>query len=213
MDISFAIGIPTINRADLLNEALANYEYSFPNTPIYIVDNGAQQIMLTTLTRSHRPANNLGVAGSWNYLCDKIFENHAWALIVNDDVVLGYDKRAVYYVIVDAMLAGHGLVKPQTHLHAFLLHRDAYRSVGKFDHLFYPAYFEDNDYGYRYSLQYGNRPYSDSRLDANLFRNSMTIKKDPNLNSGFEANKARYIEKWGGLPMQEKFTRPFNRRK
>jgi glycosyltransferase involved in cell wall biosynthesis len=34
--------IPTINRADLLNEALEVYENCFPNTMIYVLDNGKQ---------------------------------------------------------------------------------------------------------------------------------------------------------------------------
>ena len=39
------IGIPTINRADLLNEALANYFEDFKNTEIVICDNGKQEII------------------------------------------------------------------------------------------------------------------------------------------------------------------------
>jgi glycosyltransferase involved in cell wall biosynthesis len=39
------IGIPTINRADLLNDALSNYFEDFKNTEIVICDNGKQEII------------------------------------------------------------------------------------------------------------------------------------------------------------------------
>jgi hypothetical protein len=41
---SFAIGIPTLNRFDLLHPALMFYKQDFPNTKIYVVDNGNQNI-------------------------------------------------------------------------------------------------------------------------------------------------------------------------
>ena len=39
------IGIPTLNRADLLNEALEKYFEDFKDTEIFIVDNGKQNII------------------------------------------------------------------------------------------------------------------------------------------------------------------------
>jgi glycosyltransferase involved in cell wall biosynthesis len=57
------IGIPTINRADLLNEALANYFEDFKDTEIVICDNGKQDII--TRERNfvlYRPEQNLGVS-------------------------------------------------------------------------------------------------------------------------------------------------------
>ena len=82
------IGIPTINRADLLNEALANYFEDFKNTEIFIVDNGKQEI----ITREknfviYRPESNLNVSGSWNVIMDyakKVNATHV--LMLNDDI-------------------------------------------------------------------------------------------------------------------------------
>ena len=45
MKNNFAIGIPTLNRADLLNPTLKKYFKQFPNTDIYIIDNGSQSIV------------------------------------------------------------------------------------------------------------------------------------------------------------------------
>ena len=44
MNNVFAIGIPTLNRADLLNPVLKKYAADFPDTKIYVVDNGNQDI-------------------------------------------------------------------------------------------------------------------------------------------------------------------------
>ena len=82
------IGIPTINRADLLNETLAKYFEDFKETEIFIVDNGNQEI----ITREknfviYRPESNLNVSGSWNLIMDyakKVKSTHV--LMLNDDI-------------------------------------------------------------------------------------------------------------------------------
>jgi hypothetical protein len=50
-----------------------------------------------------------------------------------------------------------------------------------------------------------------SFLDPILYRNSMTIAKEPALNSRFMQNRQMYIDMWGGLPTEEKFTTKFNK--
>jgi hypothetical protein len=47
-------------------------------------------------------------------------------------------------------------------------------------------------------------------LDPIIYRNSMTIAKDPSLNNNFMQYRQNYIDKWGGLPTEEIFTTPFN---
>jgi len=39
----------------------------------------------------------------------------------------------------------------------------------------------------------------------------MSIKKNIDLNNNFSKNEYRYIQKWGGLPNEESFTKPFNK--
>jgi hypothetical protein len=51
---------------------------------------------------------------------------------------------------------------------------------------------------------------NNAMLNPVIYRNSMTIQKSPELNSGFEKNKQYYISKWGGQPSQETFITPFN---
>ena len=50
-----------------------------------------------------------------------------------------------------------------------------------------------------------------SFLDPIVYRNSMTIAKDPTLNQKFAQNRQMYIDMWGGLPTEEKFKTKFNK--
>lgn len=202
------IGIPTINRADLLNEALANYFEDFKDTEIVICDNGKQDII--TRERNfvlYRPEQNLGVSGSWNMImdyADKVNGTHV--LILNDDIYLGKSQEEIATII--------RLWKPEficTELNwcSFILSVEAYKKVGKFDENFFPAYFEDNDYFRRMQLS-GVTIIVNPMLNPVIYRNSMTIQKTPELNNGFEKNRQYYISKWGGQPTQETFSTPFN---
>jgi GT2 family glycosyltransferase len=202
------IGIPTINRADLLNEALANYFEDFKDTEIVICDNGKQEII--TRERNfvlYKPEQNLGVSGSWNMImdyADKVNGTHV--LILNDDIYLGKSQEEINTII--------RLWKPEficTELNwcSFILSVEAYKKVGKFDENFFPAYFEDNDYFRRMQLA-GVTIIVNPMLNPVVYRNSMTIQKTPELNNGFEKNRQYYISKWGGQPTQETFSTPFN---
>ena len=202
------IGIPTINRADLLNEALANYFEDFKNTEIVICDNGKQEI----ITREnnfviYRPENNLGVSGSWNMIMDyaeKVKGTHV--LMLNDDIYLGKSEEEIKTI---SRLWNPEFLCTELNWCSFILSVDAYLKVGKFDEKFFPAYFEDNDY-FRRMLLTGVNITNNAMLNPAIYRNSMTIQKSPELNNGFEKNRQYYISKWGGQPTQETFATPFN---
>ena len=127
-------------------------------------------------------------------------------LMLNDDIYLGKSEEEINAII--------RLWKPEflcTELNwcSFILSVDAYLKVGKFDEKFFPAYFEDNDY-FRRMLLAGVTITTNAMLNPVIYRNSMTIQKTPELNSGFEKNRQYYISKWGGQPTQETFSTPFN---
>jgi len=202
------IGIPTINRADLLNEALEKYFEDFKETEIVICDNGNQEI----ITREknfvvYRPEKNLGVSGSWNMIidyADKVNATHV--LMLNDDIYLGKSEQEIRHIIT--------LWKPEflcTELNwcSFIISLEAYKKTGVFDEKFFPAYFEDNDYFRRMSIS-GVSMVFNAMLNPVIYRNSMTIAKDQTLNNNFENNRQYYISKWGGQPAQEIFQTPFN---
>lgn len=211
MKYSFAIGIPTLNRADLLNPTLLKYFEDFPDVDIFIVDNGNQNIFSRKNNfYLHASKENYGVAKSWNYLCFEIFKNHDYALILNDDIYLGLDQD-----LVNDFAKGQciDLVKCQNdfHLCSFILSKTCFQEF-KFDENFYPAYFEDRDFMRRLALS--DRQVMESCfLNPEIFINSATISEnggDPNINKNFEELAHLYINKWGGPPGLEKFSTPFD---
>ena len=209
-EIKLVVAIPTINRADLLNEALAKYFNDFKDTHIAICDNGKQDI----LTREenfmiYRPDQNLGVAGSWNMLmdyADKINATHV--LMLNDDIYLGRTEHEIKMVIKNNI--NSDFINSFQNWCSYILKIDMWKKVGGFDTEFFPAYFEDNSFDYKMTLVNAEKSWT-SFLDPIVYRNSMTIAKDPTLNQKFAQNRQMYIDMWGGLPTEEKFKTKFNK--
>jgi GT2 family glycosyltransferase len=204
------IGIPTLNRADLLNEALEKYFEDFQDTEIFIVDNGNQSI----ITREekfaiYRPAENLGVAKSWNAImdyADKMKATHV--LMLNDDIVLGRKEHEIKMLIKNNPDAD--FINSFHNWCSYILRVDSWKKAGKFDEEFFPAYFEDNSFDYKMTLMGAKKTWT-SFLDPLVYRNSMTIAKEPNLNNRFQQNREMYIQMWGGLPTEEKYITKFNK--
>ena len=209
-EIKLVVAIPTINRADLLNEALAKYFEDFKNTHIAICDNGNQDI----ITREenfmiYRPQENLGVAKSWNMLIDysdKIGATHV--LILNDDIYLGKTESDLDFLIKKNIDAD--FINSFQNWCSYILRVDIWKKAGMFDEEFFPAYFEDNSFDYKMTLVGAKKTWT-SFLDPIVYRNSMTIAKDPTLNQKFMENKQMYIQMWGGLPTEEKYLTKFNK--
>lgn len=203
----FGIGIPTLNRYDLLKPTLERYVKDFPGVGIFIVDNGKQKIKTHGNVVVVGTIRNIGVAASWNLLCGMIFRTEDVAIILNDDIYLGVGTEAI---VAEIMTYGEGFFAGHLGWCAFAIRKETYEKVGKFDERFHPAYFEDNDYGYRL-LTIHKIPYRVSDVfTPKEYRVSSTIEKNPELNIGFERNKKYYIKKWGGEPGHETYLTPFN---
>jgi GT2 family glycosyltransferase len=204
------VGIPTINRADLLNEALERYFEDFKEIEIFIVDNGNQNIITReNLFAIYRPETNLGVAKSWNMImdyADKVDATHV--LMLNDDIVSGRTEHEIKMLINQN--PDIPFFNSLQNWCCFILEVDAWRELGGFDEEFFPAYFEDNSFCYKMRLA-GMERLNTSFLNPIVYRNSMTIAKDPTLNNKFMNNKQIYIDMWGGLPDEEKFKTKFNK--
>lgn len=209
-EIKLVVAIPTINRADLLNEALEKYFEDFKDTHIAICDNGNQDI----ITREenfmiYRPQENLGVAKSWNMLIDysdKIGATHV--LMLNDDIYLGKNENELKLLLKNNLDAD--FINSFHNWCSYILTVDIWKKAGKFDEEFFPAYFEDNSFDYKMTLVGATKTWT-SFLDPIVYRNSMTIAKDPTLNQKFMQNKQMYINMWGGLPSEEKYKTKFGK--
>jgi GT2 family glycosyltransferase len=208
----FAIGIPTLNRYDLLKPSLEKYLIDFPDTEIFVLDNGNQNIKKDFPNANNLTifefAENIGVAASWNLLCLFIYTcGYDNALIINDDVYLGYGSEVVEEAIDNMKV---GLVQSQFSFSVFLINALLFYKIGIFDESFYPAYYEDSDFLYRMKLQ-GIRQDLDYTLNASVLAISSTREKAPELvDYAMQDNRVKYIEKWGGSPLLETFTTPYN---
>jgi GT2 family glycosyltransferase len=231
---TFAIGIPTINRLDLLLPTLLMYGNDMPNVNIIVYDNGAQNITMRIWelkmagkyggTTNLFPAlsnidilggegKNIGVAGAWNAICEKVFEKHDFVLMLNDDIYLGVPEIEIEMLLdVNSVISGFDFAKCEEPYDwsVFLLPKKTFERV-PFDTNYYPAYYEDADAAYRMKML-KMTTYELPALNPRLFRRSMTMLKDPEvLGSNFAMNRKYYIKKWGGDRYEEKFKTPFSR--
>jgi GT2 family glycosyltransferase len=210
--MSFAIGIPTLNRADLLSPALLLYDKVFGDVKIYVLDNGKQY---TTNYFSKwgiknveviQNDENVGVGKSWNQLCDLIFKEHSHALILNDDIVINFDEKYVSDLIKKYK---DNFVRGTKDWCSFIISKKTFNEVGRFDECFYPAYYEDKSYEYRMKLL-GKNHIKTPMLNPYVYRSSKTLDKMPSILEASKGNKKLYIKMWGGEPESEKFKTPFN---
>lgn len=212
--MKFSIVIPTINRADLLKENYADLIQTGlldASEGLVIIDNGQQDLSFIDHPKVtiFKEPKNLGVAGSWNkgikYSFDSLNSTHA--IVLNDDIVFGKTSETIKQIIEN--YPEESFFVTSFYWSIFIIPKVVFSKVGEFDSEFFPAYFEDNDYAYR-MLQHSIGYIVEEKLLPAVKRNSQTIKKDPGLNSNFLKNQERFLKKWGGLPGQEKFTKPFN---
>ena len=202
--------VPILNRPELLDKMLRSIDVQV-GTKI-VIDNGNVIARLYDHTpvvadRIVRPGHNLGVAASWN-LGMKMTPDAPWWFFSGFD--MEYTPGDLQK-LVDEM---NSSPKPRTvHLNgysSFALNREGVERVGYFDENFHPAYFEDNDYAYRCFLDGMEMVHL---INGAKHEGSATIYGDQSYrdqnHQTFEANKAYYLAKWGGMPSQERYTSAF----
>jgi GT2 family glycosyltransferase len=204
MNRLFTIGIPTINRYDLLRPTLQLYLKDFPNTKIIVVDNGRQPCDVQHPNIIYlQQEKNIGVAASWNLISKRSFglEHASYTLFLNDDVYYGRKEDQVKEFLAKNKRDFYKSLHDDWCV--FVLPASTWKKVGAFDTNFYPAYFEDRDYRYR-MRRMGMSCMENVFFNPLLHRNSMSSEKDRSLLAAFEKNKQYYIQKWGGEPGHEK---------
>jgi GT2 family glycosyltransferase len=214
MKNKFAIGIPTLNRADLLIPSLERYSKDFEGIDILVIDNGCQKDLFDWISKSGNAhiqyvcnKVNIGVAGSWNCILHNLLNSHQYVLVLNDDVYLGKHKNEIDEIIDKSQSQ---LIVGEMFFSVFIISRNLFYRVGNFDDGFYPAYFEDSDYLYRLKLLDISVEVN-SLLNPSIYRECQTYEKDNELvNKSRAINRERYIKKWGGLPLLEKYNTPYN---
>jgi len=215
----FAIFIPTINRKDLLEESMLTLLPQMQQVEyLQILDNGQQKILCEhPKVLLENRSQNIGVQASWNFGIKYAFDRDIDFLFsLNDDIILNPIQLPEMIDVVENNQDKWLYVGPY-YWSVWCISRLGASAMeyapGKyFDENFYPAYFEDNDFHWRMRLLDETKYLGNvSIFTPKICRNSMSLKKDPTLNSTFQQNKLYYIQKWGGEPGREKFKTPFNK--
>lgn len=201
--LKIGVGIPTLNRYDLLKPNLVAYSKDFVDVPFYILDNGNQGINFKNIITYTK---NIGVGASWNVLCNKIFETCDYALILNDDIYLGKNINQINALI---QKKGDMLMRATPDWCAFIIPKYIFNKVGIFDEIFYPAYYEDKSYEYRMKLM-GIPILKTPDLNPFIYQNCKTQEKDYSIIESAKRNKMIYIQMWGGEPEMEKYKYAYN---
>ena len=217
--------IPTLNRYDRL-EAMLDSVASSTSKPdqIIVIDNGRKLLYEPFLFRHNNvdiyiPHENLGVAGSCNQALRMVRD---WWFHCNDDVELEptliekMRAQLPLYVAVDdpnqimMLIPDYGVGSAFS---VFMMHHSIVGQIGWWDESFFPIYFEDNDFGYRMNLAGVKRKVVEGCKYHH--HTSSTIKGLPPdqqrlHHDNFRKLQEYYINKWGGPPEQEKYSRPFD---
>lgn len=221
MDV--VIGIPTLNRADLLERNLRSLMAQMSAfTKIIVIDNGNQNIpyegKFDKLEVIHNKQNE-GVCSSWNRLIAQAFEKEKadWLLVLNDDVALHPNQ---FNNSINFLFAHHRdkwlLVSPFFWSSWAMSKNGAehlsYEPHKWFDEQLFPGYYGDNDMHWRVQQLSPERVlFQVSLLTPEICDNSMTLKKAPELRQGIAQSAQYYFSKWGGGPNLETFKTPFNK--
>lgn len=210
------LGVPLLNRPDLLLELLASLD--LPVQTLAVVDNSggsaAEAEVRTVLDRLERhghplvasvriarPFGNAGVAASWNLIL-RSFPDAAATLLINNDVRLVPGALAqALQMLTPASAQMLPLLPLPQEFSAFLITAACWNRIGLFDPSFHPAYCEDLDYRDRLradpSVQWIADPELQQRMAAHNGCSSATIGSDPQLErqnrSSFALNRLWYL--------------------
>lgn len=209
------LGIPVLNRPDLLAECLRSIDV--PVERLVVIDNsGTGELSNAALAVRPDaivvdPPANLGVAASWNFVIQTAPAAPWWCLANADIRFATGDLERLAAAMADPAPAVRCLLR----FGAFGINAACVDAVGWFDENFAPIYAEDCDYEYRLRLagvpdidlpsgaihaEGGSVTYRSDRRYAD--RNART----------YPANLAYYAAKWGGPPRGgERLASPFGR--
>ncbi len=208
------ITVPVISNFKGCVEMLQSFKTSH-RYGIYIIPQWRIQLPLAK-------AWNLGIQMAFDDGCD-------YVIVANDDILFSpktvdnliseyerWQKEKVVMVTgsnIFGQLAfpydilkyepGDGEIADHPDFSCFMVKKGFFEIMGKFDENFVPAWYEDNDAHYRIGLL-GYRAISSPRCPIAHFGRGST-QEGANSNTSMQY----YVNKWGGLPGDEKFVNPF----
>lgn len=212
--------IPTISQFALLHNAVQSaMRGTRPPDRVMIIDNSGGMFFDEWVNDYDKltvfvPQRNIGVAGSWNYF---IAANPDSIVVLSNDDVTFHDSTLAALVDTVENNPRAGLFLPnaprEDQFSLFTIRHSVWSALGPFDPIFYPGYFEDDDYVYRCKLAHVQiEECFDVRFDhvRSATLRGMNQQETTAHHARFESNLVRYIEKWGGKPGEERFNTPYN---
>lgn len=206
----FVVGIPTLNRFDLLAGCIdAILTGSVVPDAIYVLDNsgGKWEGHSSAIVKTIVPPYNLGCSRSYNLLLN--LSQPVPMIIMSDDIVIGHNT-------LEKMLgcpSGYVVADQSRAMMAFLIRPEVWSGLGQFDEVFWPIYHDDNDYFRRAELASVpiSCPSSDGFFDNGPSATKQVLSKseEREWDRLFDFCRLYYLDKWGGLPYQESYREPF----
>lgn len=127
---------------------------NFPNTNVRIIDNGKQQIPDNLKQYVvHQNRTNIGCSGGWNIACDIAFKH-----LGLEKIIIGQEDARVSEDIFETLMEQGsptqlcGTYNNSFEFSTYVMHRDIFNTVGRFDENFVFVGCEDNDYKHRCKL-------------------------------------------------------------
>lgn len=199
------------STADACVESMLDPVSSFgiPKEDILIVDNSLDGFAGKYGLRTYRAEgiHNIGVGRAWNIAVREVLEKKFdYLVIVSTSMYFG---PVMYHTFMSHLQDHNGdnVVEATGHgWHLIALHRVLLETIGLFDENFYPAYFEDVDFGNRMKLKGLQYNWPKVWINAitrgvGLHAKAITCLPQPLMDY--------YAEKWGGSKGNEIFELPF----
>ncbi|PZM67435.1 glycosyltransferase family 2 protein [Paenibacillus dendritiformis] len=211
----YIVGIPYVNRLDLLNRAVASIRPYWPHT--YVLDNSANSELkghaLSGLVNIIHPPVPLTFTQSMNWFQRIAAEQGADAVMYmhTDAEAHPGTPEAFLRVLTELKQNGRKWGLALTNFDALAAYNmEAVRAAGPWDTVF-SSYFADIDYHRRLRLAGYEEIFTGLPVDHH---ESSSRKSDPHLNFLIDSTwplYERYYElKWGGRMAQETYSTPFN---
>jgi hypothetical protein len=212
--MKYLLGIPFVNREDLLVRAVESVKPLWPNA--VIIDNSERGLRRSTQPiKVLTPPVPLTFSQTMNLLLRQAAEVSCDALIYmhNDAEAVGDTAERFLAIIAEAVQSGRRWGVAFTAYDTLAaLNMVAARKIGPWDTIL-PQYFADNDYYRRIRLA-GFETIETGLPVIHANGGSNTLKHDTlrtRLNHiTFPLYQSYYTAKWGGTSGQERYTRPFN---
>jgi len=216
--------LPVFNGYDLLDIALTSAENgTLKPDGYYVANNGLEDWVhpdkvIADKTIIYNSGQNLGCSKSWNLFIKDVPQIR---IIINNDIefhsytienlVKAYNENQDCAIVASE----YNSIGSDETFSCFILTDKGIEEVGLFDEGFTPAYYEDCDYQRRCLLK-------DMKIihapNTGYFHHhcATTHRFTPEqLQSHYSAthkNSVYYVEKWGGMPREETFIYPFNKK-